>query len=45
VAEAFKSAPNPARIPSWEQVEGPSGMQPPGFAFSPGDAELLATIN
>ncbi|HLK62500.1 MAG TPA: alkaline phosphatase family protein [Bryobacteraceae bacterium] len=41
LAEAFENSPDPARIPSWELVEGDSGMHPVGFAMPPSDAERL----
>lgn len=41
IAEAFESAPDCSRIPSWEQVEGEAGMHPQGFTMPPSDAELL----
>jgi tetratricopeptide (TPR) repeat protein len=41
LAEAFERPPEAARIPSWERVEGESGMHPAGFTMPRGDAELL----
>jgi tetratricopeptide (TPR) repeat protein len=41
LAEAFDSPPDPARIPSWDLVEGEAGMHAAGFNMPPSDAELL----
>lgn len=41
LTEAFESPPELARIPSWEQVEGESGMPAHEAAISEEDADLL----
>lgn len=41
LTEAFESPPAIARIPSWETVEGESGMHTAGSAMAEEDAELL----
>jgi len=41
LAEAFDDTPELARIASWDEVEGESGMHPPGSSPPPEDSDLL----